>query len=335
MDLITHAALGAAGAAALAAPERLRRAALAGAIGGLLPDADLLIAASDDPLLNLEFHRHFTHSIAFSPLGAVVAAGLAWLLLRRRTPLRALLLPAWIGYLLALFLDACTSYGTHLAWPFSREPVAFSMISVIDPVFTALVAVPLAWGLYRQRRSMLRAAVGLAFAGLAVGLMQHLRAAEQASHLAASRGHVPELLLVKPTLANMVLWRSLYLHEGRLYADAVRVGLPGGVAIYPGESAPRFDPAVDSTLPPGSRARRDLERFVAFTGGLAVRHPQRSDFIGDARYAMLPTSIAPLWGVVLPQQPAAPVRFENLRTLDAQVRNRFLAMLRGRPLPAP
>jgi inner membrane protein len=334
MDLITHAALGAAAAAAIAPPSRLRAAAGAGAAGGVLPDADILIASSTDPLLNLEFHRHFTHSFAFSPLGAAVAAAVIWMLLRRRTPFAPLYLAAFAGYLAAILLDACTSYGTHLWWPFSQEPVAWSVISVVDPLFTALISIPVAWSLLRQRRSGMQAAVALALAGLATGLIQHLRAVEHAVALAAARGHSPSVLLVKPTLANLVLWRSLYLHEGRLYADAVRVGRPGGATVYRGESAPRFDPVTDAGLPPGSRARRDLERFVAFTGDLAVRHPQRPDFVGDARYAMLPTSIVPLWGVVLPQQGEGALRFENLRTLTPTVRERFVAMLLGRALPA-
>ena len=33
-------------------------------------------------------------------------------------------------------MDATTSYGTQLYWPFSNERVAFNLISVIDPLFT-------------------------------------------------------------------------------------------------------------------------------------------------------------------------------------------------------
>jgi inner membrane protein len=166
--------------------------------------------------------------------------------------------------------------------------------------------------------------------------VQHNRAAEEAARLAASRGHEPERALVKPTLGNLLLWRSLYLDSGRVYADAVRVGLPGNVRVYPGESAPRFEARNEPALPEGSRSRRDVERFIAFADGLAVRHPGRAHMIGDARYAMLPTSIEPLWGVVIdPDAPDAPVRFENLRDSSAQTRRRFLDMLLGRELASP
>ena len=332
MDVVSHAALSAAAAAALARPGALRTAAATGALAGLLPDADVLIGSSSDPLLNLEFHRHFTHSVAFLPLGAAIAALVAWLLLRRRSRFLPLYGHAVAGYAAALLLDACTSYGTHLFWPFSQDPVAWGVISVIDPAFTVPVVAALVFGLVKRRRTAARLALCLGAAVIALGALQHERAKRHAAELAQARGHPVERLLVKPTLGNLLLWRSLYVTEGRIHVDAVRVGL-GSVRIYPGASAPRFDPA-ESALPPGSRARRDLERFVAFAAGLPVRHPRRPELIGDARYALLPDSIAPLWGVVIdPDAPERPARFETLRATTPQLRRRFLDMLLGREVP--
>ena len=34
-------------------------------------------------------------------------------------------------------LDACTSYGTQLGWPFSDVRFAWSNVSIVDPLFTA------------------------------------------------------------------------------------------------------------------------------------------------------------------------------------------------------
>jgi len=331
MDLITHAALGAAAAASVAPVQRLRLAALTGAVAGLLPDADILITSSSDPLLNLEFHRHFTHSLLFVPFGATFAAMLVWLLVRRRSGFGQLYAWALLGYLCAPLLDACTSYGTHLLWPFSERPIAWNIISVIDPVFSALLLIPLVVALIRVKAALARVALLMAAIGLAYGGMQHDRAEQLAWQLAASRGHAPERLLVKPTLGNMVLWRSLYVHAGVIHVDAVRVGPLGSQRVYPGESAPRLDPERDLGLPAGSRTQRDVARFAVFTGALVVRHPRRPDLIGDARYAMLPTSIEPLWGIVIdPAAPDGPVRFETGRRLTPELRSRFLDMLLGR-----
>jgi len=331
MDLLTHAALGAAGAAVFASRERIRTAGLAGAVGGLAPDADILITSESDPLLNLEFHRHFTHSLAFVPIGAAIAALLVWWLLKRRIAFGTVYLYSFIGYLLAPLLDACTSYGTHLLWPFSERAVAWNIVSVVDPLFTLAIVVPLMIALRRRSPMAAQVCLFVAAVGLGLGWLQHERAEQIARELAASRSHAPERLLVKPTLGNRVLWRSLYVHDGRIHADAVRVGLLGATRVYPGESAPRLDPARDLGLAPGSRAQADLARFERFADALLVRHPQRPEMLGDARYSMLPTSIEPLWSIVVdPKLPEAPVRFETTRRFTPEIRTRFVDMVLGR-----
>lgn len=329
MDLLTHAALGAAGAAAIAPAARVRLAAAAGGLAGLLPDADILITSAADPLLNLEFHRHFSHSLAFTPIGACLAALVVWGVCRQRVGFAPIYIYCFVGYLLAPLLDACTSYGTHLLWPFSERPVAWNVVSVIDPLITVCIVVPLWIALRRRQRVFAGTALAIAAVGLSLGWLQHERAERLALETAASRGHAPERLLVKPTLGNMVLWRSLYVHEGRVHADAVRAGL--GVRLYPGESAPIFDPDRDLDLPEGSRIRADLTRFERFADALLVRHPARKDMIGDARYSMLPTSIEPLWGIVV--DTSAPDRaptFETTRRWSPEIRTRYTDMLLGR-----
>ncbi len=331
MDFVTHAALGAAAAGSIAPARHLRAAALTGALAGALPDVDILITSSEDPLLNLEFHRHFTHSLVFVPVGAAIAAVLVWLLARRRIGIGTLYPWAFVGYLLAPLLDACTSYGTHLLWPFSTQPIAWSIIAVIDPLFSLAVFVPLLLALVKIRPGFARMAILLAAIGLAHAGIQRERAERHAIELAASRGHAPERLLVKPTLGNSTLWRSLYVREGSIHADAIRLGPFGGARTYPGESAPLINPERDLGLPADSRTRRDVARFVRFTDALVVRHPSRTELIGDARYAMLPTSIEPLWGIAIdPSAPDAPVRFETTRRLTPELRRRFLDMLLGR-----
>lgn len=329
MDLLTHAALGAAGAAAVAPAGRVRLAAVAGGLAGLLPDADILITSASDPLLNLEFHRHFSHSLAFTPIGACLAALVVWGVCRRRVAFASIYLYSFVGYLLAPLLDACTSYGTHLLWPFAERPIAWNIVSVIDPLITAGIVVPLGIALRRRQAVFARIALAIAALGLGLGALQHDRAEQVARDTAASRGHAPERLLVKPTLGNMVLWRSIYVHEGRVHADAVRVGT--NPRLYPGESAPVFDPAGDIALSQGSRLRADLARFSRFADGLLVRHPTRQDMIGDARYAMLPTSIEPLWGIVVDTaRPDRAPSFETTRRWSPEIRERYTDMLLGR-----
>ena len=78
MDLITHGVLGASLAATLAPSHQSRLAAAVGMVGGILPDADTLIQSPDDVLLVLDYHRHFTHALAFAPIGALIGACLLY-----------------------------------------------------------------------------------------------------------------------------------------------------------------------------------------------------------------------------------------------------------------
>ncbi len=333
MDLLTHAALGAAGATAVAPAREVRLAALVGAAAGLLPDTDALIVSTTDPLLTLEYHRHFTHALVFVPVGALLATALLWILLRGRIAFARLYVYAFIGYLLSPLLDACTSYGTHLLWPFAERPIAWSIIAIIDPLLTVLILGPLAFALARRRPTIAGISLAATGAMLVLGLVQHERATTLARQIATSRGHDAQRLLVKPTLANLVLWRSVYIADGRIHVDAIRIGLPGNERVYPGTSGRRLDLTRDLGLPTGSVLYADVERFVRFTDGYPVRHPTRADVIGDARYALLPTSMEPLWGIVLdPASVQTHARFETFRKVTPAVRSRFVDMLLGRDL---
>lgn len=334
MDLLTQGILGATLAQAGARARDARVAAGVGFGAGLLADADALIQSAQDPLLTLEYHRHFTHALAFIPVGALVAAALLWPFLRRRLTFPRLYLYAFLGYALAGLLDACTSYGTHLLWPFSDERTAWSIVAIVDPAFTLLLLAPLAIGWRRRRPAAARVGLALAALYLGFGVVQHQRALEAARELAASRGHRPERLVVKPTLANLVLWRSVYVERGTAHADGVRVGLPGSVTVYPGETAALVDASRPlPAAPEGSRALQDVRRFVRFADGYAALHPSKPRVIGDVRYAMLPTSVTPLWGIELDAaSPDAHARFVTERTLTPQTRRRFVDMLLGRDL---
>ena len=327
MDIATQGIAGAACAQAFCKPQHARTAALVGLGAGLLPDTDALIRSASDPLLQLEYHRHFSHALVFIPVGAALASLVLWPFLRHRIPPGALYRYALLGYGTGGLLDTCTSYGTHLLWPFSNTPMAWSIIAIVDPVFTLALLVPLLIGLIRKLP--MRQGLVLATAYLLFGTVQHHRAATAAHDLALSRGHAPERLLVKPTLGNLVLWRALYTVGDRVHINAIRLSEPH--RIYPGADLPLFDPASDL---PSPRIRNDARRFVAFAQGLAVRYPPDGYFIGDIRYAMLPHSVSPLWGIEYDSATAEhPVKYVVNRSFNRTLQRRFLAMILGQDLP--
>jgi len=136
MDVLTQGLLGGVLAQAVARKEEKKLATFVGVMAGLLADADFFIRSSQDPLLNIEFHRHFSHSLIFIPVGAAIACALLWPFLRRHIATGRLYLFCLAGYSMSGILDACTSYGTQLLWPFSDVRVAFNIISMLVMVVT-------------------------------------------------------------------------------------------------------------------------------------------------------------------------------------------------------
>jgi inner membrane protein len=334
LDLLTQGLLGGALALSVADKKESRNAAVVGFAAALLADADVLISASDDPLLNLEFHRHFTHALIFIPLGALIAALLLWPLLRKRLELKRIYGYALLGYATSGLLDACTSYGTHLLWPFSDTRIAWSIIAIIDPVFSLVLLIALIIGFKYYKPVTAR--VGLALAGcyLLLGLWQHQNALQLAIELAEQRGHEVQRVIVKPTLANLVLWRSVYQSNDLFHVDAIRIG-PGPNRIYPGESVQKFN--FEQDLPQLERESilsRDILRFSKLADGFVVPDPARDNVLIDIRYSMLPTAVTPMWGIDLNVASASQhAKFEIYRDRPDNARDLFLAMLLGRDLP--
>ena len=280
----------------------------------------------------LDYHRHFTHALLFAPLGALVVAVLLSPWLKRRLGFGLLYVSCLLGYFVHPLLDACTSYGTHLWLPFSRQPAAWNLVAVFDPSFTLLLAVPL-WFFLRRAGSRAVAVGWLLAAGyLGFSGFQQQRAESALRELAHSRGHLSSQLSVKPTLANLVLWRGLYVHDGRVQADAFHLGF--SLRHYPGESLPLLAPEAARRVAAGDARRlADIERFRAFSDGFAVEDVRSPGFVGDARYAMLPTRIAPIWGLRW-AGPDAPTEFVSRHEFSPAMRGDFLAMLTGRELPS-
>ena len=334
MDLLTQGLLGGVLAISAANKKESRSAATAGFAAALLADADVFISSVNDPLLNVELHRHFTHALAFIPIGALIAALLLWPLLRKHLGLKSIYGYAFLGYATAGLLDACTSYGTHLLWPFSDTRIAWSIIAIIDPIFSLLLVIALI--LAFKYRKAVPARVGLALAGayLALGLWQHQNALQSAIELAEQRGHAVQRIIVKPTIANLLLWRSIYQSDDQFYIDAIRVGL-GANRIYPGASAQKFN--LERDLPELERESvlsRDVERFSKLANGYVVVDSSRSNVLTDIRYSMLPNHITPMWGIDLNVASASQhANFEVYRDRPDNVRALFVAMLLGRDLP--
>lgn len=156
MDTITQGLLGAVCGQALYADKLgWKRAAAWGAVGGLIPDIDVLPIAFLGPLAEFKYHRALTHSLWFSLVAGPLLGWAVWRRHQRRRTADARAgdagsLAAWVGlFIVALLthplLDLFTTYGTMLLWP-NPHRFALDAVAIIDPIYSGLLVLALLAG---------------------------------------------------------------------------------------------------------------------------------------------------------------------------------------------
>lgn len=332
MDPITHGLIGAAASPSLADSKKLRPAAFLGFVSAMLPDLDVLIGHSADPLLNLEYHRQFTHALVFIPPGALVASGLLWWFVRKKLSFKETYLFCLLGYATAGLADTFTSYGVQLLWPFTGERFAWNIISVFDPLFSLGLVLAAALAFYNKKKCFIWVAFGWISLYLLFGWIQRERSEDLAFTLAGQRQHSVQQLIVKPTIANELLWSIRYVSGDSLYTYGARLLPFTEPDIYEGETAALLPWRQQFEHIKGTTLFRDIERFSALSNGILLTHPNHARVIGDGRYSMLPTSVEPLWGIEVDTAKADQhVDFKTYREAGTEVREPFKKMLLGRP----
>lgn len=334
MDPITQGLVGASLPQAVASSKKHAAiAGLFGMFGGMAADLDVLIRSNTDPLLFLEYHRQFTHSLIFIPLGGLLCALVLHAIFASRWRLSffRIWLFCTLGYSTHALLDACTSYGTQLLWPLSDERFAWNTMSIVDPLYTLPLLLLVV--ITALRRSPLFARIALAWvvAYPVFGLVQRGKAIDVGWALAQQRGHSPQRLDAKPSFGNVLLWKIVYETEDRFYIDAVRVGKTP--RIYPGESVAKLSVERDFPwLDQLSQQAEDIRRFSWFSNGYVATDPENGNILIDVRYSMLPNEIAPLWHIELSPQASSTdhVIYRTERDFRPVQRDFFFAMLMGK-----
>ena len=331
MDPFTQGVVGAFAAQTLARRKELAKAAVVGALGGMVPDLDVLISSPTDPLLFLEYHRHFTHSLLFIPIGGMLAGLVLFGILGKRwgLKLQQCLLWSTLGYATHALLDACTSYGTQLLWPIKDYRYAWDVISVIDPLFTLPSLVLLIVAVRSKRKRYLLFGIGWMATYITAAAGQHQRAITMGHELAESRGHQTDQLSVKPSFGNIVVWKLIYEADDVFYVDALKPGIFNSV-IWPGAQIRKLDVQRDFPwLDPDTQQARDIERFAKFSAGYIAVDPDNPKRIADIRYSLLPQNLEPLWGIELSREanPAQHVQYYTQRNGSREALPAMLNMI--------
>jgi len=305
MDPLTQGVVGTTAAQLVSRKQVKVAAAVIGFFSGMAADLDVLIDSSSDPLLFLEYHRHFTHALVFIPFGALICTVAFRFVFKRwftnnNVGFRETYIFSFVGYATHAVLDACTTYGTQLLWPFSDARIAWNNVSVIDPLFTIPLLLVIYFATFKRSTKLAYLGAFYAIFYLGLGVVQGQRAETVAYELAANRGHTPKNLGVKPSMANIVVWKSVYEYQGRYYVDAIRV--LASSKIYQGTSAEKLDLEKHfAWLNKDSQQAVDIERFRWFSNQHLGLDPANQNRIIDIRYSLIPNQVTGMWGIVLSQ----------------------------------
>ena len=330
MDPLSQGTVGAAFAQSAANKNNIFKIGFIGFLAGLTPDLDVLIQSSTDPILSLEYHRQFTHSLFFIPFGSLIVALLIFPLVKRSMSLKTVYFASLLGYATHGLLDACTSYGTQLFWPFSNERVTWNNISIVDPLFTIPVLILVVIAIRTKKKIFSFFGIGWIIFYLSLGFVQYERALSAAIELANMRGHNAERLTLKPSFGNLILWKSIYQHKETFYVDAIRIAQSSTWCL--GESIRAFDyqyhlPDLDE----GSQQKNDIERFRWFSQDY-LGYDKDKNILTDVRYSMIPNQISPMWGLIIDVQRGINEHaiWWTSRSLDQSKIDLFIDMLKGK-----
>lgn len=337
MDPVTQAVFGATAALIVRPKNQSPKAALLlGVAAGMAPDLDVLIRSSHDPLLHIEYHRHFTHSLFFVPIGALMVAAGLWWLLKRFSAWELGSFRGWWGVAcLAMLthapLDMGTSYGTSFLWPFSDARLDWSVVAVIDPLVTLPMIVALIIGWKRRSEWLYSVAAVYAVAYLCLGWAHRLHAESEIAEIAQQRGHQPVFIQAKPALFVNFLWRTIYVYDGSYYVDAVRLKWFDESVVYEGDSVAVYSPEADRLgLAPDSQQFKDIQRFEHFSQTMLYQVPGDPFLVSDIRYSKIPNSIEPLWAIRIdPTISDAHVEYINFRDVTDDMKQQFWMMIKG------
>lgn len=229
MDSLTQIVLGAAVGEVLLAKKIGNKAQLLGAIAGTVPDLDVLITAwMDDPVVTLQVHRAYSHSIITHIFLAIPFAALCYRWFKKQIPFMSFYWLWFLGFATHALLDCCTTYGTQFFKPITNYLVGFNNVSIIDPLYTLPFMIMLIICLYKPRESAARFklawwAIGYSMFYMGLTLVakwnahQHFEKELNRQHLAY------HTLSTSPTIFNAALWAGMAYDDSMMYVSEYSV----------------------------------------------------------------------------------------------------------------
>ena len=301
MDPISHAALGASCAQVMLGKYNKNIPWQMGALAAMAPDLDIFIRFKNDPMSTEFWHRHFTHSLLFIPLGALIVALFFLYFTRYRRDWKITIAAVLIGYATHGFLDALTAYGTLLYWPISDFRVSWDIMAIVDPIFTIPLILGTLWSVMHEEQK--GALIGLLCAALMVffNTMQHYRALQVVKEVVVQQKIQLTNIRVMPELASSVNWRSIAKNNNCLLINQIHTPLLQKSRVIPIRKVPLFSSLKGLNL--SQNQQKNLAIFDWFSNYSLVIAEYDPLILVDARYTVGQDPLYALWGIKLdPQQ---------------------------------
>ena len=291
MDSLTQIVLGAAVGEAVLGKKVGNKALLWGAVAGTIPDLDVIARFLTDTITATEMHRGFSHSILFSILAAPL---FGWLVSKIHHKLDVRWKDwAWLffwGFFTHPLLDAFTTWGTQLFWPWDWR-LAFNSIFVIDPLYTVPFLVCVVWVLFKKRGSPdnyrdsrkrinnwgLYLSTGYLLLTLVIKFFAHQQFASDLD----KQGITYTQISSRPAPLNTILWNA--------NVDTQDAYLVGDYSFFDSQSIQWKSYPKNRTAAQEWIAKPEVQRLIDISEGWYILEQENDDWIfNDLRFGLIP-----------------------------------------------
>jgi inner membrane protein len=157
LDSLTQLTLGAALGETFLGKKIGNKGILIGAFIGTLSDLDVIPGQLLDTPDRLLFHRGFTHSLAFVLIATLLLSQLfkRWCCRKQNIPIGQWHLFFAVTLAAGILIDAFTTYGTQLLWPYKYR-FEFNTLFVVDPLFTLPLLITTIWLMFKRKDAGIR-----------------------------------------------------------------------------------------------------------------------------------------------------------------------------------
>lgn len=211
MDSLTQIVLGAAVGEVVLGRKVGNKAMLYGAIAGTIPDLDVFVGHFTDVVTALEIHRGLSHSFLFAILVAPLF-GYIISLYEKKATWKEWSWLMFFGFVTHSLLDAQTTWGTQLFWPFELR-VASKNVFVVDPLYTLPLLIGVICAMFQnksspKRKKYNRLGLNVSSSYLLLTILLKGFTYSKFEQALENQGIAYAEMETKPTALNSILWSA-------------------------------------------------------------------------------------------------------------------------------